>query len=92
MMVDGFPMVLHERIEGGLTIRAEVPVMEIDGVIALLCVEHAGERTVLTTEKDLSDKQVFDQFVDVAVANLTVLKESKEPISRDWVTSLFKYT
>lgn len=91
-MIDGFPMILHERTEGGLTVRAEVPVIEIEDVVALLCVEHAGERTVLTTEKDLSDKQVFDQFVDTAVANLTTLKESKQPISRDWVTSLFKYT
>jgi hypothetical protein len=91
MMIDGFPMILHERTEGDLTVRAEVPVTEIDGVIALLCVEHAGERTVLTTDKNFSDKRNFDQFVDVAVANLKTLKESKQPISRDWVMNLFEY-
>ena len=91
-MIDRFPMVLHEYKADDLVVRAEVPVLEIEGVIALLSVEYGGERTVMTTEKDLSDKQIFNKFVDKAISKLNTLKRSNQPIERDWVDCLFEIT
>ncbi len=83
-MVDGFPMILHERSAQGITIRAEIPVLEIEGVIALLCVECNGERFVSTTETDLSDQDVFNQNANRVIATWERYRNVQEPMPDGW--------
>ena len=83
-MVNGFPVILHQQSGDGITIRAEVPIIVIDDVLALICIQYGDERVSLTTEFDVTDPDVFETYSNKIIETFHRCQTTGEELPETW--------